>query len=673
MACSAAAAAACCEFAAAIHSTLVVPILRKLLAVVWRRLAIALTLPRWLANLRRRNLLRARIARTMRSNRSSAIPSQTWRYYRRTEHPSMKRRASFSNRHALCTRRCIQACLALQLLAHSGCMSFIGLPGHREKKTLDELTDEAPDLVSKFTHPYGMDYVKIEAISMVTGLDGTGEDPPPTPQRAALLADMNRRKIAQPEQILASPDTSLVLVRGFLRPGIQEGDRFDVEVRIPTRGETTSLRGGWLMSARLTELAVLGQQIRQGHVLGVAEGAILVDPSATGEQGTPYATRGRVLGGGIATRSRQMGLVIDDRYKSVHLASQIAKSINDRFHTRIDGHKRGVATAKNDELIEIAVHSRYKDNVGRYVRVLQSTVVAETGRQQQERIVLLADQIMNPLTTAAAALQLEAINNQQCFEILLKAVKSDDTEVRFYAAEALAYLDETSAVEVLKDVARDEPAFRVNAMAALSAMDDLNAFEALRGLLSVESAETRYGAFRSLWAMNPHDPLIAGDDMNGAFSYHRLDVEGTPMIHLTNSHRPEIVLFGRQPSLQMPLLIDAGTGILINGMQGGQITVSRFDSGTEADRRLIDPEVDALVRAIVDLGGSYPDVVQALQEASKQGAIKSRLRVDALPQPGRKFVRKENQASETEDSADSNSDSSFDLATPLPDLFQRKS
>ena len=51
-------------------------------------------------------------------------------------------------------------------------------------------------LVSAYTHPYGMNYVKVEAVSLVTGLAGTGSDPPPTPQRAALLDEMKRRGIA---------------------------------------------------------------------------------------------------------------------------------------------------------------------------------------------------------------------------------------------------------------------------------------------------------------------------------------------------------------------------------------------------------------------------------------------------------------------------------------------
>ena len=79
-----------------------------------------------------------------------------------------------------------------------------------------------------------------------------------------------------------------------------------------------------------------------------------------------------------------------------------------------------------------------------------------------------------------AALRLEAIGSEQAIEILTEGTRSDDPEARFYAAEALAYLDVTEAVEPLARAARDEPAFRVNAMAALSAMDDAAAYEALR-------------------------------------------------------------------------------------------------------------------------------------------------------------------------------------------------
>src|SRR5690606_14135981 len=135
--------------------------------------------------------------------------------------------------------------------------------------------------------------------------------PPATPQRAALLSEMKQRQVENPNAVLSSLDTAIVNVRAFIRPGAREGDRIDVEVRVPSRSETTSLRGGWMLPSRMTPLAVLGGQIHSGHVLAVAEGPILVDPLADAEAGEVRAVHGRILGGGVVTKSRELGLVID--------------------------------------------------------------------------------------------------------------------------------------------------------------------------------------------------------------------------------------------------------------------------------------------------------------------------------------------------------------------------
>ena len=111
--------------------------------------------------------------------------------------------------------------------------------------------------------------------------------------------------------------------------------------------------------------------------------------------------------------------------------------------------------------------------------------------------------------------------------------------MRFYAAEALAYLDESEAAVPLARAAREEPAFRAYALAALSTIDDMAAHDELVNLLEVPSCETRYGAFRALWAMNSNDPIIRGENLGGQFSYHVLNTSGPPMIHVTRSFRPK--------------------------------------------------------------------------------------------------------------------------------------
>jgi flagellar basal body P-ring protein FlgI len=584
----------------------------------------------------------------------------------------MKRPAR--DEHRAYVRHQVACALVLAVIACLGCMNPILRQQSPEARLDLPPTPDVP-LIAEYTHPYGMDYTKVEAVSLVTGLAGTGSDPPPSPQRATLLDDMNRRGVNKPNDVLASPDTSLVLVRAFLRPGIQAGDRFDVEVRTPTRSETTSLRGGWLLPARLAEMAVLGEQIRQGNVLGHAEGPVLVDPSADPKKDPALVTRGRVLGGGVALKSRSLGLVISRQHQSIRMSEQIAAAINKRFYVHVDGRRQGVAVPKTEEFIELSVHARYKDNVARYMRVTRNIAVDESAKVLQDRLQLLEHQLVDPLTAANAAIRLEAIGSEQACEILTKALKTNDPEVRFYAAEALAYLDQTAAVETLAEVARDEPAFRVNALAALSAMDDVIAYDALRDLLSLPSAETRYGAFRALWAMNDNDPLVRGEKMGDQFTYHVLDVAGPSMVHVTNSYRPEVVLFGKDQHFELPLVLDAGPNILVNGQSGGKIVVSHFVPGHEPEQKTVSTSVDDVVHAIVELGGTYPDVVQALQQAKHDGALKSRFLVDALPEVGRPYDRPA-----AEDKLDDSpapppadqQDSPLDVSTPLPNLFTQQ-
>ncbi len=534
----------------------------------------------------------------------------------------------------------------------------------------DDADTEATLLVGDVAHPYGLGYVKLEAVALLTGLHGTGEDPPPSPQRAAVLAEMNRREVENPNRILASPNTALVLVRGFLRPGIQAGESFDVEVRTPSRSGTTNLRGGQLLETRLSEMAVLGGQIRQGHLMALASGAVLVDPVTSNKENLALLRKGRVLGGGRVLKSRNLGLILDHQQQSIRMSQLVGKAINHRFYSYFDGQREGVATPKTDEFIELQLHPRYKDNVGRYMRVVRSIAVSATRPQQQARLPLLANQLLDPLTSATAALQLEAIGTETAVEVLQQGLTSEDPEVRFYAAEALAYLDITESVDTLAKTAQEEPAFRANALAALSAMDDGGAYEQLRGLLEVKSAQTRYGAFRALSAMAPNDPLVRGKSLQGKFRFHTLDVPGEQLVHVTSSHQPEIVLFGTGHQLQLPLVLDAGPKILVNGLRGGTVKISHFGETTE--QRVVENQLEDVIRTVVELGGEYPDVVQMLQQAKDTGALSCRYRVNALPLGGSELLESNRHNRPDGEPPANEAPDTYHLQTPRPELFGKQ-
>jgi flagellar basal body P-ring protein FlgI len=567
------------------------------------------------------------------------------------------------------------ACLWVPAALLLGCTSPLMLTSSdvKESQSLAELTPpESPEdgvlLVKDVSVPWGLNYITLEGVGLVTGLEKTGSDPPPSGQRSALIGDMQTYEVKNPNMILASPETSLVLVRCFLPPGVQKGDRCDVEVRIPSKSETTSLRGGWLMRARLREVAVLEQALRTGHVEGLAEGQVLIDAVFDSNTDTVRETRGRVLGGGMALTSRPIGLVVLSEQHSIRTSSQAGAAINARFHTYDRGVKRGVATPKRDNFIELEVHPRYKHNLVRYVRIVQNIAVIESPADRLRRLEQLERKLLEPTTAATAAIQLEAIG-KEAIRILQKGLASGDPEVRFYAAESLAYLDEATAADVLAQTARTMPAFRWHAIAALSAMEHVGAYDALAGLFHVPSAETRYAAFRALRAKNPLDPLVRGQSFGDQFTYHTLDTTGPAMIHLARSRTAEIVLFGQDIELQPPAFLYAGKKILLKDSGDGRIKVSRFAVG-EADRQqFCTTKLDDVVRTIVQIGGGYDEVVECLQEAKRQEYLEPRVVVDALPRVNREYHRGEEPApAETPAEEDARQ-----VASPLPDMFRDRS
>jgi hypothetical protein len=164
---------------------------------------------------------------------------------------------------------------------------------------------------------------RVEAVGLVGGLKGTGSDPGPSPYRAALLEEMQIRGVRNPNAVLASRNFALVVMQGWLRPGIQKGDHFDIEVRVPSQTDTTSLRGGSLWESRLMEMSMMDdRQVHHGNVLALAQGPVLIDPSVDPKQDRVALGRGRVLGGGVALKPRPLGLVLTPKYQSVCYSAQ---------------------------------------------------------------------------------------------------------------------------------------------------------------------------------------------------------------------------------------------------------------------------------------------------------------------------------------------------------------
>ncbi len=532
-------------------------------------------------------------------------------------------------------RRCMCSLVLLLSPVAIGCTStFI----RSQKSDGDPMEVSSPEYVRDVARPWGLNQAPVESVALVTGLNNTGDDPPQSPQRQALIREMQQHEVHNPNEVLSSPQTGLVLSRIFLPPGVQKGDRVDVEVRAPRRSKLTSLRGGWMMETRLREMAVMGQGVHSGHVRALAQGPILVDALLEGTGDDVQETRGLILGGGVATQSRPLGLQLKSEHHSVKMSKLIGAAINQRFDTFVHGIKQGAAVPKRDNFIELIVHPRYRENIIRYFRVIEQIPLHDSGPERLARLDTLEIELLDAPTAALAALKLEAIGDE-AQRVLQRGLESPNPEVRFYSAEALAYMDVADAALHLTVAAQREPAFRSRALNALGAMDHVQAHDQLTELLHVPSAETRYGAFRALQLMNPRDPIIGGEMLGDSIYLHEIATTGEPMLHVARSRRAELVLFGTQQQLKPPVVLFAGKHIMLKGGAGERLRITKYTIGQDDAVRECSMRLSDVFRQLVDLGATYPDIVEMLQQAKNQGCLQARLAFDAIPTAGRTYHR----------------------------------
>jgi hypothetical protein len=503
----------------------------------------------------------------------------------------------------------------------------------------------ARSFVGDYASISGTKVIVLEGVGLITQLDGTGGDAPSTSFRKELLDEMRRLQVENPNKVLQSPSTAMVVVRAYLPPLIRKGEHFDVEVRLPEGSEATSLAGGWLLPCDLRERAVVpGRGVLAGDVLARAQGPLLISTGEADEGSlASLVKRGTIPGGAVSLREdRPLSLHLKDDFRSVRMANRITQKIGERFHDYDEyGIRRPLARFKTDSRIELEVHDNYRDNYPRYLQVIGQMAFNEVDVERHLRMQRLKEELLAGARAEQAALQLEAIG-RDAIPVLKEGLNAAPFESKFHAAVALAYLGDSSGVDVLAEAAARERAFRVFAFAAMAALQNGDAFGQLVALMDSPSAETSYGAFRALTTLNPHDPAVRGELLSEQFTLHLVPTTHDPLVHVTRRRKAEVVLFGDRQRFSTPLAVNAGKHLWVTARPGGtHAVVSRYKPGEE-DRRLEVPlEIAEVIRALASQGATYPDIVQMLVQAERQHNLPGRIAVDALPQAGRVMTRLE--------------------------------
>jgi hypothetical protein len=397
---------------------------------------------------------------------------------------------------------------------------------------------------------------------------------------------------------------------------------------------------------------------REGKDSAVAQGPVLVGSAAD-----PNNLKiGRVLGAARIKDPIPFQLIIKDNRRSVKTAALLEAVVNQRFHFAEGVNEAGAAKGKTAEYLELKVPRVYHHNQDRYFRVVRLLPIVESPALRAERLAAWGQELLDPKTAGVAALKLEGQGITAC-ETLRKALESPNAQVRFFAAEALAYLDDPAGADVLASAATHQPDFRPWALAALAATDQSAAHMALRKLMDVADVQVRYGAFDALRTLDESDPFLgrarvledpAVSDQEheegsmaialarrrnrpeDPFALYLVDCDGPPMVHVANTRRCEIVLFGREQQVLTPLVLGTGA-ILLNAadnddsVQISKIVPARYGEGDGDEKVVATLALGDVIRRAANLGAKYPDVVAILQAAEHQKNLPGPLVVDAVP------------------------------------------
>jgi hypothetical protein len=479
--------------------------------------------------------------------------------------------------------------------------------------------------------------IPVSGVGLVVGLDGTGGDAPPGSYRDMLVHHLQQQGVEHIKEVLASPNNAMVLVSAMVPPGAHKNDPVDVEVVLPPNCKASSLRGGYLKqcllytydSTKNLEPGFQGaNRTLLGHPYVQAEGPVLVGSE---EEKTVNPRQARIWSGGRCRVERTFYIVMDSEHQSAAVVQRAADRVNETFHGAMPGTLNNVAVAKTKSYLVLSVPQQYRLNVPRYLRVVRAIPLREmppAGSPYRKR---LDQDLLDPAKTVAAALRLEALGHDS-ISVLKRGLQSDQARVRFASAEALAYLDCTAAGDELAHAAEQQPMFRAYALTALASLDEAVSRVKLEELLASPTAEVRYGAFRALRSLDEHHPAVQGKELNDSFWLHRVATASPGLVHLANSRRPEVVLFGEEPVLAPPFSFLAGEFTVTAPRNDTKCTITRRSVHGGPVPVQCSLKVEDVLDHLAEVGATYPDVVEILHQAGTYHCLSCPLAVDALPQ-----------------------------------------
>lgn len=512
-------------------------------------------------------------------------------------------------------------------------------PTSRREQIKDTLQSEKrPRIVGQIAFERMITLSRLENVALVTSLPGTGGKVKPSQPREKLLEMMRRHDGDQPNTVLDAPTSTMVVAHIDAPPAARRGDIMDVQIQLSAHSEATSLQQGWMLETPLVEMSRVGGQLREGFEMATAHGPIVTAAEINGSDDPQDQIRGVIVGGAKLRKSRDLGIGLEPEFADAVTMGYILQPINARF-TAFNGRKQaGIATPLEDSHIKLDVPPRYQLDPFHFVNVVLQIGFNESEAQQLARIETLQKQLLEPTTVKKACWQLEAIGEKSA-PMLAEVLSHPNSEIRFYAAHSLAYLNDKRAVAPLTELAEQYPAFRAMSLNGLTILDHYEASDALSGLLNSSDPETRYGAVRALRRKDASDAQVSGRKVGEIGRILEIPTSGPPMVVVSLTQTPEVVIFGDNPILALPTFEYVTPKLMIKSQSGGKLTIIHFKAGEDDRQVQVNSDLRSLLEGIAEVGGTYGNWVSFVRQASHQGYLTVPLAMNPVPQAGRTFDR----------------------------------
>lgn len=513
--------------------------------------------------------------------------------------------------------------------------------------SLTRLNNNQPQLVSGY--------------GLVVDLDGTGSNEVPQFLRRWLINEMvkngvGRARFAEalpltPDQLLASPDTAVVLVQGLIPPGAVPGNRFDLLISAADT-RTTDLTGGRLWT---TSLALNGDNPQRFFTepLAKGRGSIYVDPAdiskKSGFELEQLRRQAIVVAGGSVIEPRKIELTLNQ--PSRQRARDIADRINERFPAG-PGEKNPSANAISPLIVELNIPKRYQSRPKLFIDLIQHLYIDRSRDAVPFNAQRVADKLLeDPAEFESVVLVWKSLG-PTAIPVIKQYYQHEKIDVRLAALEAGAFLGDERTSEYLLELAGHEsPDVRTRVAEALIGLpESIRGDRALRTLLDDPIRSVRIAAYEAMVLTG--SPLIEStviaEDGIVKMVIDRVPVK-EPLIYISQKQTPRLVIFN--PNLGFVPGTTAGiwdNQLMIKAPAGDQpaemfIQYPDFDDTlgrvvTKSDQHKIYPNVATLAYILAhrwtssdpqpgyDL--SYGQVVDAIYQFALQGAIDTEVEIN---------------------------------------------